>query len=86
MTQTKSFSVFSNLKSETHRKIKGKRKQATKTSFTQFAKSCCGEDHRINCCHNHSHPLIFASYSKQTARAEISTAFSNTRILLRLHR
>lgn len=58
MTQTKSFSVFSNLKSKTHLKIKGKRKQARKSSFTQLAKHCCVGGSQ-DCCHNHSHPLIF---------------------------
>lgn len=59
MPQNKSFSVFSNSKSKVYVKIKGKRKQAIKISFTQLAQNCCGGDYRIDCCHNHSHPLIF---------------------------
>lgn len=38
MTQTKSFSVFSNFKSEAHLKIEGKKKnKPPKTSFTHSA-------------------------------------------------
>lgn len=87
MTQTKSFSVFSNLKSEAHLKIEGGKKP-TKNSFTHFANKWGGGKHRINYWYNHSHPLIFKFLhipSKQH-KAEISTTFFNTRILLRLHR
>lgn len=82
MTQTKSFSVFSNLKSEDHLKIKGKRKQQ-KTALHSLLRTVVGGIIESIAATTTAH---FASYSKQTAKAEISTAFSNTRILLRLHR
>lgn len=41
MTQTKSFSVFSNLKSEDHLKIKGKRKQQ-KTALHSLLRTVVG--------------------------------------------
>ena len=84
MTEIKLFSVFSTLKSEAHLKIEGGRKP-TENSFTHFANKHGGRNTE-SIVATTTAIFSYLSIPNKEQKAEISTTFFNTRILLRLHR